>query len=246
MFSGRGIPIAWGSLYYFCMVDESAIHQRFGALVPVLDERGLRRFVAAEALTAGYGGLAATARATGVARSTIGRGLKELRSGAAVDPLRVRRPGGGRKPMTSGDTSLMDDLRSLVEPDARGDPQSPLLWTCKSLTKLAAGLCSMGHKIGRTLVGELLHKLDYSLQSNRKTLEGTDNPDRDAQFKHINQRVKEALATGDPVISVDTKKKELVGDFKNGGREWHKEGQPEQVRVHDFVIPELGRALRGL
>ena len=242
MFSGRGIPIAWGSLYYFCMVDESAIHQRFAALVPVLDERGLRRFVAAEALTAGYGGLAATARATGVARSTIGRGLKELRSGAAVDPLRVRRPGGGRKPMTSSDTSLMDDLRSLVEPDARGDPQSPLLWTCKSLTKLAAGLCSMGHKIGRTLVGELLHKLDYSLQSNRKTLEGTDNPDRDAQFKHINQRVKEALATGDPVISVDTKKKELVGDFKNGGREWHKEGQPEQVRVHDFVIPELGRA----
>ena len=224
------------------MIDESAIFQRFAALEPVLDERGRRRLAAVEALTAGHGGVAAAARATGIARSTIGRGLKELRSGAVIDPHRVRRPGGGCKPMSVTDPGLIDDLRSLVEPDARGDPQSPLLWTCKSLTKLAAGLCSMGHKIGRTLVGELLHKLDYSLQSNRKTLEGTDNPDRDAQFNHINQRVKEALATGDPVISVDTKKKELVGDFKNAGREWHKEGQPEQVRVHDFVIPELGRA----
>ena len=224
------------------MIDESAIQRRFAALEPVLDERGRRRLAAAEALTAGLGGVAAASRATGIARSTIGRGLKELRSGAVIDLRRSRRPGGGRKPMTATDTSLIDDLRSLVEPDARGDPQSPLLWTCKSLSKLAAGLCSMGHKIGRTLVGELLHKLDYSLQSNRKTLEGTENPDRDAQFNHINQRVKESLAMGDPVISVDTKKKELVGDFKNAGREWHPEGQPEQVRVHDFVIPELGRA----
>ena len=224
------------------MIDESAIFQRFSALEPVLDERGRRRLAAAEALTAGHGGVAAAARATGVARSTIGRGLKELRSDAVIDPLRVRRPGAGRKPMTSTDASLVDDLRSLVEPDARGDPQSPLQWTCKSLSKLAAGLCSMGHSIGRTLVGELLHKLDYSLQSNRKTLEGTGNPDRDAQFKHINQRVAEALATGEPAISVDTKKKELVGNFKNAGREWHPEGTPEQVRVHDFVIPGLGRA----
>jgi Rhodopirellula transposase DDE domain len=229
-------------LYRFFMIDETAIQQRFAALEPVLDERGRRRLAAAEALTAGLGGVAAASRATGIARSTIGRGLKELRSGAVIDPQRTRRPGGGRKPMISGDTSLLDDLRSLVEPDARGDPQSPLLWTCKSLSKLAAGLCGMGHKIGRTLVGELLHKLDYSLQSNRKTLEGSDNPDRDAQFNHINQRVKEALAKGEPAISVDTKKKELVGDFKNAGREWHPQGQPEQVRVHDFVIPELGRA----
>ena len=224
------------------MIDESAIQQRFAALEPVLDERGRRRLAAVEALTAGLGGVAAASRATGIARSTIGRGLKELRSGVVVDPQRVRRPGGGRKPMTATDTSLVDDLRSLVEPDARGDPQSPLLWTCKSLSKLAAGLCSMGHKIGRTLVGELLHKLDYSLQSNRKTLEGSANPDRDAQFNHINQHVKQALAMGEPAISVDTKTKELVGDFKNAGREWHPEGKPEQVRVHDFVIPELGRA----
>ena len=224
------------------MIDESAIFQRFSALQPVLDERGRRRLAAAEALTAGHGGVAAAARATGVARSTIGRGLRELRSDAVIDPLRVRRPGAGRKPMTSTDASLVDDLRSLVEPDARGDPQSPLQWTCKSLGKLAAGLCSMGHKIGRTLVGELLHKLDYSLQSNRKTLEGTGNRDRDAQFRHINQRVAEALATGEPAISIDTKKKERVGNFKNAGREWHPEGQPEQVRVHDFVIPGLGRA----
>ena len=130
------------------MIDESAIFQRFSALQPVLDERGRRRLAAAEALTAGHGGVAAAARATGVARSTIGRSLKELRSDALIDLLRVRKPGAGRKPMTSTDASLVDDLRSLVEPDARGNPQSPLLWTCKSLGKLAAGLCSMGHKIG--------------------------------------------------------------------------------------------------
>jgi hypothetical protein len=225
------------------VIDESAIQRRFEALDPVLDERGRRRFAAAEAMTAGHGGVAAVSRATGLARSTIGRALNELRAGAEVDADRVRRPGGGRKPMSETDASLLDDLRSLVEPGTRGDPQSPLLWTCKSLRKLSQGLGEMGHEIGRTLVGKLLHKLGYTLQSNRKTREGSNHPDRDAQFRYISERVTEALAAGQPAISVDTKKKELVGDFKNVGREWHPQGSPEEVRVHDFVIPELGRAV---
>jgi hypothetical protein len=225
------------------VIDESAIHQRFEALFPVLDERGLRRFAAAEAKAAGHGGVSAVMRVTGLARSTIGRGLRELRGERTIIGKRVRRPGGGRKLLTETDASLLDDLRSLVEPDARGDPQSPLLWTSKSLRKLAESLREMGHRIGRTLVGELLHKLDYSLQANRKTREGSSHPDRDAQFCYINDRVKEALASNEPAISVDTKKKELVGDFKNAGREWRQKGSPEEVRVHDFLIPELGRAV---
>jgi hypothetical protein len=224
------------------VIDESAIRVRFEALAPVLDERARRRFAAAEAMSAGRGGVSAVTRATGMARSTIGRGLVELRSGEALDTSRVRRPGGGCKPLIETDTSLLNDLRSLVEPDTRGDPHSSLLWTCKSLTKLSRGLREMGHKIGRTLVGELLHKLEYSLQGNRKTLEGSKHPDRDAQFRYINDCVNKALAAGAPAISVDTKKKELVGDFRNGGREWRPKGSPEDVRVHDFVIPELGRA----
>jgi hypothetical protein len=237
-----GIPSRLGRLYRVRVIDESAIQLRFKALDPVLDERARRRFVAAEAMAAGWGGVSAVTRATGVARSTIGRGLAELRGGESLDPNRVRRPGGGCKPLIETDASLLDDLRSLVEPDTRGDPQSSLLWTCKSLTHLSRSLRQMGHKIGRTLVGELLHKLDYSLQGNRKTLEGSKHPDRDAQFRYINGRVNEALAAGTPAISVDTKKKELVGDFRNPGREWRPKGLPEEVRVHDFVIPELGRA----
>jgi len=224
------------------VIDESAIRLRFEALAPVLDERARRRFAAAEAMSAGRGGVSAVTRATGVARSTIGRGLAELRSGETLDTSRVRRPGGGCKPLIETDTNLLNDLRSLVEPDTRGDPQSSLLWTCKSLTKLSRGLREMGHKIGRTLVGELLHKLEYSLQGNRKTLEGSKHPDRDAQFRYINGCVNKALAAGAPAISVDTKKKELVGDFRNAGRDWRPKGSPEEVRVHDFVIPELGRA----
>ena len=191
----------------------------------------------------GHGGISAVSRATGLARSTIGRGLDELCEGEAPDVERVRRPGGGRKPLSETDASLLDDLRTLIEPSTRGDPQSPLLWTCKSLSNLAAGLRDMGHRIGRTVVGELLHKLDYSLQANRKTREGSSHPDRDAQFHYINERVKEALSSGEPAISVDTKKKELVGDFRNAGREWRPKGSPDEVRVHDFVIPELGRAV---
>jgi Rhodopirellula transposase DDE domain len=218
------------------VIDESSIRVRFEALAPVLDERGRRRFAAAEARTAGWGGVSAVARVTGIARSTIDRGLAELVAGETLEDDRVRRPGGGRRPLRETDATLVDDLRSLVEPVTRGDPQSPLLWTCKSLRKLSQSLRDMGHKVGRTLVGELLHQLDYSLQANRKTREGSDHPDRDAQFHYINDRVKEALAAGEPAISVDTKKKELVGDFKNGGREWRPQGTPEEVRVHDFII----------
>ena len=225
------------------MIDESAIRVRFKALAPVLDEHGRRRFAAAEAIAAGTGGVSAVMRATGIARSTIRRGLDELADDDAPDGERVRRAGGGRKPLSATDTSLVDDLRSLVEPETRGDPQSPLLWTCKSLRKLSQSLRAMGHKIGRTVVGELLYRLDYRLQANRKTREGANHPDRDAQFRYSNDQVKAALAVGEPAISVDTKKKELVGDFKNGGREWRPKGLPEEVRVHDFVIPELGRAV---
>jgi hypothetical protein len=156
---------------------------------------------------------------------------------------RKRRPGAGRKPLTVTDTSLLDDLRGLVEPATRGDPQAPLLWTAKSLRNLAAGLRELGHRVSHSSVRTLLQRLGYSLQANRKTREGASHPDRDAQFAYINDQVKAALAAGEPVISVDTKKKELVGDFKNGGREWRPQGQPEAVRVHDFLIPELGRAV---
>ena len=209
----------------------------------MLDERSRRRFAAAEALAAGRGGIAAVARATGIAPSTIGRALREVASGETLEPGRVRRPGAGGKLKIATDASLLDDLRALIEPDTRGDPQSPLLWTSKSLSKLAGALCAMGHRIGRTLVGELLHQLGYSLQANRKTREGAGHPERDAQFRYINDQVKAALAAGEPAISVDTKKKELIGDFKNSGREWHPQGSPEEVRVHDFLIPELGRAV---
>ena len=177
------------------MIDESAIRQRFEALFPVLDERGRRRFAAAEAKAAGHGGVSAVMRATGIARSTIGRGLRELRGERTIIGERVRRPGGGRKLLIETDASLLDDLRSLVEPDARGDPQSPLLWTCKSLRKLAESLREMGHRIGRTLVGELLHKLDYSLQANRKTREGS-QPSRSRRAISLHQRSRQGSARG--------------------------------------------------
>ena len=219
------------------MIDESAIRLRFEALDPLLDERGRRRLAAAEAIAAGRGGVSAVSRATGMARSTIGRALVEFRDGATLDDDRVRRAGGGRKSLCETDASLLDDLRRLVDPATRGDPESPLLWTSKSLRKLAEGLRGIGHVIGHNLVGDLLRKLGYSLQANRKTREGANHPDRDAQFRYINDRVKAALDAGEPAISVDTKKKELVGDFKNAGREWEPKGSPQEVRVHDFLIP---------
>jgi len=212
-------------------------------MLPQLDERQRRLFAAAEAKAAGHGGIAAVSRVTRIAASTIGRGLKELAASAPPSPGRVRRPGGGRKSLVATAPRLLEDLNALVEPSARGDPMSPLRWTCKSLRRLAAELRTLGHQISHTVVGELLKKQRFSLQANRKTLEGADNPDRDAQFHVINAAVQRAMAENQPVISVDTKKKELVGDFKNAGREWRPQGDPEDVRVHDFLIKELGRAV---
>jgi len=212
-------------------------------MLPHLDERRRRLFAAAEAKAAGYGGIAAVSRVTRIAASTIGRGLKDLEAPASLPAGRVRRPGGGRKPLTETDSRLLDDLKALVEPDARGDPMSGLGWTCKSLRRLAGELNKLGHKISHTVVGELLKEQKFSLQANCKTKEGSDNPDRDTQFRFINGAVETALAENQPVISVDTKKKELVGDFKNAGREWRPQGDPEEVRVHDFLIEELGRAV---
>jgi hypothetical protein len=223
------------------VIDIEPIRERFSAVAPFLDERGRRLVAAAEAFAAGYGGIAAVAMATGVAPSTIGRGLKEL---AQDEPSeRIRRPGAGRKRTISKDPTLLADLEALVEPTTRGDPGSPLRWTCKSVRRLAQALQAKGHAVSRTLVGHLLNEAGYSLQGNRKTTEGDSHPDRDAQFGYINSQVTTALAEQQPVISVDTKKKELVGDFRNNGREYRPQGNPEEVRVHDFLIRELGRAV---
>jgi len=225
------------------MIDIAAIRDRYAALSGHLDERAKRVFAATEAKSVGYGGIAAVSRATGIAASTVGRGLKELASAEVLDLGRVRRPGGGGKKRVTQDATLEADLLALVEPDARGDPMSPLRWTCKSLSQLTRALVAKGHRVGRTLVGELLHQHKFSLQANCKTREGESHPDRNAQFVHLNESVRAALAAAEPVISVDTKKKELVGDFKNAGRDWRPQGRPEEVRVHDFLIEELGRAV---
>ncbi len=225
------------------MADLDVIRTRYASLSPHLDERARRLFAASEARAAGLGGIAAVSRATGIAASTIGRGLKELAATSRLDAERVRRPGGGRKALTALDPSLLDDLLALVSPGERGDPMSPLRWTCKSLRRLAFELLERGHRISHTVVGELLKQQRFSLQANRKTREGDSHPDRDAQFLYINDSVTKAVAAGEPVISVDTKKKELVGNFKNGGREWCPQGESEEVRVHDFLIKELGRAV---
>ena len=225
------------------MVDLDSISERFVALSPYLDERGRRLFAPTEASSAGYGGVAAVSRITGIAPSTIGRGQRDLTEDVNLDPGRVRRPGGGRKPRVVTDPGLLPALLALVEPTERGDPMSALRWTCKSLRRLAADLRAQGHVVSHTVVGELLAQQNFSLQANSKTREGGDHPDRDAQFRQIDQSVSEASAAHQPVISVDTKKKELVGDFKNAGREWRPKGTPEEVRVHDFVIKELGRAV---
>jgi Rhodopirellula transposase DDE domain len=227
------------------MDNEEAIRRRFKLLEPHLDERTRRLTAAAEAEAMGFGGVSTVARATGVSRLRICRGIRELKE-ASEPPLegrRIRRPGGGRKKTVDTDLTLRGDLEKLVQPTERGEPESPLRWTCKSVRRLAEELKGMGHQTSHRMVAELLHEMGYSLQANSKTLEGASHPDRDAQFEHINRQAQEHFATVDPVISVDTKKKELVGDFKNGGRELRPQGDPEKVRVHDFVIPELGRAI---
>jgi transposase len=226
-------------------VDEStAIKERFARVAGRLDERARRLVAASEALALGWGGMTAVSRATGLSRKAIRRGIAELQGmpAAGAGPGRVRRVGGGRKKTVDKDPTLLRDLEALVEPGTRGDPESPLRWTCKSVRTLAAELRERGHEVSHQLVAELLRTAGYSLQGNRKTREGGTHPDRDAQFAHIAATAAAYLAAGDPVISVDAKKKELVGDFKNGGRDWRPKGQPEEVRVHDFVLPELGRA----
>src|ERR1700680_2212049 len=225
------------------MIDPDAIQARFDALGPFLNERDRRLFAASEARAAGRGGVAAVSRTIGIARSTIGRGLADLRSGAVRCSDRVRRKGGGQKPATETQPGILEALNDLVEPSIRGDPEAPLRWVSKSQRHLSAALAERGFIAGQKLVGRLLKRLNFSLQANCKTREGASHPDRNAQFEHINAEVKAFQAAGQPVISVDTKKKELVGDFKNAGRELRPKGQPEPVRVHDFVIPELGKAV---
>jgi hypothetical protein len=225
------------------MIDQEQIRERFTVIAPHLDERARRLLAATEARAAGYGGIAAVSQATGVAPSTIARGLQDLAVEAPLAPGRVRRPGGGRKPLADGAPTLRADLLKLVEPDARADPMSPLRWTCKSLRRLADELAELGHQVSRTVIGAMLKAEKFSLQGNRKTREGGKHPDRDAQFGHINTSVKTALAEQQPVISVDTKKKELVGDFKNAGRTWRPQGEPEEVQVYDFLSDALGRAI---
>jgi transposase len=227
------------------MVDAGAVRRRFRLIEKHLDERMRRLVAAAEAEAIGSGGVSLVARATGVSRRAIRSGAREL-TARGPHPLaagRIRRPGGGRKRTVEQDPTLIADLETLIEPTARGDPESPLRWTCKSVRRLAAELTRQGHRTSHRMVAELLHEQGYSLQANRKTIEGTHHPDRNAQFEYINARVRACLRRGEPAISVDTKKKELVGPFKNGGREWAAQGQPTPVRVHDFVLPGLGRAI---
>jgi transposase len=225
------------------VVDEVAIGERFRALAGELDERQRRLWAAAEARSAGRGGIAATARATGMAEDTIRKGVRELESGFSPGRGRVRRPGAGRKRLTERDPELVKDLERLVESGTRGDPELPLRWTSKSVRKLADGLRELGHRVSYRTVARLLRELGYSLQANRKTHEGSDHADRDAQFEHINQTAGAAIAAGEPVISVDTKKKELIGEFKNGGREWAPAGEPVQVNTHDFPSQARGKAI---
>jgi hypothetical protein len=234
------------------LIDSSRVEEiseKFILLSPTMDERQARLWLAAEARALGRGGIAAVTRATGVLRKRIWLGLRELEEMVDNPPQepaerqRVRRPGGGRKNIEETDLTLLDDLESIVTPETRGDPESLLRWTTKSVRKLAEELCEMGHTIGRQKVSELLYKLGYSLQSLRKTREGTSHPDRDAQFRHIDRKARAFQARGAPVISVDTKKKELIGDFHMKGKEWQPKGEPESVRTHDFIDRDLGKAI---
>lgn len=223
------------------------IELKFAALEPVLDERVRRQWAAAEALAYGWGGMTAVSHATGLSVDTIRKGMEELAQREiepdAPVPARLRRPGGGRQRLDEQDPALVPALERLVDPVTRGDPQSPLRWTCKGTRRLAAELTRAGHAVSAGTVAALLKQQGYSLQVNRKTKEGTRHPDRNAQFEYINAKAEQFQQRGQPVISVDAKKKELVGPFKNGGREWQPKGQPEEVNIHDFVDRELGKAL---
>jgi len=224
------------------MIDTAAIRERFTAVARDLNERSRRLLAAAEARTAGHGGIAAASRATGIARSTIGRGLKDL---AAPEGLSgdVRRPGGGCPTLVEKDPTLLEDLRRLVEPATMGDPMRPLLWVSKSHAKLAVALRELGHKIADSSIPKLLGLLEYRRQVNRKTLEGSRDADRNGQFEHINAAATATQAAGQPVISIDTKKKELIGAYKNGGSDYRPKGCPDEVKVHDFIDKDLGKAI---
>jgi hypothetical protein len=237
-----GIPCFGGAVYHEGMIDETAIRGRFEALRPRLDERGRRLFCAAEARTAGYGGVTVVARATGVARSTINRGLKDLQARDPA-PSKIRRSGGGRPALTQTDPTLLEDLRAMLESTTLGDPMRPLFWVSKSHAKLAQALRERGHRVSASRIPQWLDRLGYRRQVNRKSLEGGHHVDRNAQFEHINTQVEAFQAAGDPVISVDTKKKELVGPYKNAGSDYRPKGCPDKVNVHDFVDKELGKAI---
>jgi DNA-binding phage protein len=223
------------------MESDAVLADKFATLLPHLNEKQRRLAAAAEARALGYGGVSRVARASGLSRPTIHKGLAELDRPPAMQ--RVRRAGGGRPPVHDRDPALPAALDALVEPDARGDPMSPLRWTCKSTRQLAAALTAQGHPVSHSAVADLLRAAGYRLQANRKTLDAVQHPDRDAQFGYLNEQSTAFLAEGLPVISVDTKKKELVGAFKNGGREWRPKGAPEPVNVHDFPDPAVGKAI---
>ena len=218
----------------------TAMRAKYRSLSRQLDERSLRLCAAADAKMLGYGGVSFVAKAAGLSRTTLYSGAGETSGEAPSERGRIRRPGGGRKTKTERDETLLRDLDRLLDPVTRGDPMSPLRWTCKSTPKLASELRAMGHEVSQATVWRLLDELDYSMQSNRKSREGGSHADRNAQFEFINASVKDFLARGLPAISVDTKKKELVGSFKNGGREWEKKGSPTQVDVYDFPKKKLG------
>jgi len=216
--------------------------QKFELLWPLLDERTRRITAASEAMNLGFGGVSAVHRASGLSRRAIAKGILELQEGAMPPAGRVRRPGAGRKPITVSDPHLLDALEAMIDCQTRGDPQSPLRWICKSTRAIAQQLGRKKHPVSHVKVAQILHDLNYSLQSNRKTEEGADHPDRDAQFRHINAAVKRCLAQGSPVISVDTKKKEMIGNYDNAGQQWHPAKRPIKVQGHDFPGPEVPRA----
>lgn len=215
---------------------------KFRAVWPLLDERARRLMAASEAKTLGYGGVSLVCRASGLSRRTITNGIREIDERIALPAGRLRRPGAGRKPLVVSDPRLVATLEALIDDQTRGDPESPLRWVCKSTRTLAGALARRHHPVSHTKVAQLLHDLEYSLQSNRKTEEGRDHPDRDAQFRHINALVKRFLAQRRPVISVDTKKKELIGNYQNAGQQWRPAKQPTPVRGHDFPTPDVPRA----
>src|SRR3989338_7862938 len=225
------------------MSAEQVVRRKYRTLSPTMNERSRRLWSATEAGALGRGGIAVVMRATGLAFNTIAKGMRELRQKATLPPDRVRRAGGGRKKATLLHPALGQMLDRLVDPASRGDPDSPLRWTCKSTRRLAAELTKTGYAVSHTLVATLLAEQGYSLQANQKTKEGARHPDRNAQFEHINRQVIAHLRRHQPVVSVDTKKKELVGPFKNGGREWQPKGEPEEVQVHDFLDRDLGKAI---